>query len=91
MSDFNPYEALGFNMLERARAENDARLARYTATRAALGHPAGRAWLQARLAEELARPSYEPGLPADQVAFREGRKDLLRELEREISTPIHQD
>ena len=51
---------------------------------AALAHPAGRAWLDAMLAAEYARPSYVPGDTFDAAAWREGRKALLREIAEQM-------
>jgi hypothetical protein len=59
-------------------------LHRQSATRAALGHHAGQAWLLARLREEEMRPSYVPGQSFDHVAWHEGRKHMLREIAREL-------
>lgn len=61
-----------------ARERDDALLA-------ALGHAPGRAWLDRTLAEEYARPSFQPGDAFADAAFREGRKQILRD----IATRLH--
>lgn len=51
---------------------------------AALGAPAGQRWLAMRLAAELGRPSYQPGDDPALVAWREGRKAMLSDIQREL-------
>lgn len=51
-----------------------------TLTRTVFGTQAGQAWLAMMAQHELARPSYRPGDAFDHVAYREGRKALLREI-----------
>jgi len=83
MSDF-----LGGEMQTALREISDAqqrqRQARQHALVAALGHPAGRAWLDAMLAEEYRRPSYMIGDSFDAVAYRQGRVAVLRELAEDL-------
>jgi hypothetical protein len=83
VTDFNPLSNAAPPAAD-PDAERRAQAVSTGATRAALGHPAGRAWLQARLLQEEARPSYLPGRCFDEVAWREGRKALLREIAREL-------
>ena len=79
---FNPYDA--FTGGPPPAGQIGDREQRRAATLSALNHPAGRQWLQARLAEETARPSYIPGTPHDQAAYAEGRKAMLREIAAEL-------
>jgi hypothetical protein len=66
------------NMLRRQhQAQQDATLA-------ALGSPAGRAWLDAILAREYARPSYIPGDDFASTAYRQGRIAVLREIAEQL-------
>jgi hypothetical protein len=87
--DFNPFTV--FAPSSPAQAAREAmerdRNIREAGTRAALGHQAGRVWLQERLAEADARPSYRPGFTFDQVAYEEGRKAALREIAAELFPP----
>ena len=55
---------------------------------AALGHPGGTRWLELRLAEENGRPSFMPGDEPADVAWREGRKAMLRDLCQELKTAM---
>lgn len=86
MSDFNVFAPLPTGDTWPARAEREAkqRAAERDALVAALGHPAGRAWLEARTAAEWARPSFMPGDNHADTAFREGRKSILRELAEQL-------
>ena len=61
----------------RDLARNDAR----TLTRAVFGAGPGAAWLAMMQADAAAQPSYQPGDTFDQVAWREGRKALLRDIQ----------
>jgi hypothetical protein len=83
---FNPYDtfATPASAAPPGGAERDPRR---TSTLAALNTPAGRAWIQARLTEELARPSYVPGTSHDHAAYAEGRKAVLREIAAELFNP----
>lgn len=58
----------------------DAARAAREAVRAALAHPAGRAWLRGAIARADAAGAFRPGDALDTVAWREGRRALLREL-----------
>lgn len=85
---FNPFDPAAPATLAEQRAQEATERqaeARRAATVAALGHPAGRAWLADRLAEETARPSYSPGATFDLVAYREGRKAILRDLAADLA------
>ena len=82
---FNPYETFAPAAREAEPASDRER--RRASTLAALNTPAGRAWMQARLTEELARPSYVPGTTHDQAAYAEGRKAVLREIAAELFHP----
>jgi hypothetical protein len=61
----------------RQQKHDDAR----ALTRATFASGPGAAWLAMMLAEEGARASYKPGDSFDQVAWREGRKSWLRDIQ----------
>jgi hypothetical protein len=65
---------------------SDGVRARIEAAQRALGNPAGRAWIEERLAQLLARPSYTHGDSFDHVAFLEGQKAALRAIKADINT-----
>lgn len=78
---FAPLGGPVINMPEEARKrEADA-----AELRAALGHPAGRAWLDRAIAKLDARPIYTPGVTLDMAAFREGQRQLLRDMRAAIN------
>jgi hypothetical protein len=79
---FNPYH-FRRDIKERARGLSFAEQAQ-----AALNTPQARAFLEELQRREEARPSYEPGLPFDTVAWREGRKALLRQIVTALNTAL---
>jgi hypothetical protein len=85
MSDFNVFAATpgGVTPDQRARLLKQSR-AQQDATLAALGSPAGRAWLDGLLAREYARPSYVPGDDFASTAYRQGRVAVLREIAEQL-------
>lgn len=87
MSDFDVFKQTPggmINLPEMVKRDREAREAAQAALLAALGHPAGRAWLDARTAAEWARPSFVPGDNHADTAFREGRKSILREIAEQL-------
>lgn len=78
---FAPAVQTGIAEQMRRKAEEDRR-ARLALVAAIFAPPHARAWLEQRLAAEP--PSYQPGDAFDLVAWREGRKALLRELQAEL-------
>ncbi|MBR0651349.1 hypothetical protein GXW78_16875 [Roseomonas terrae] len=83
-ADFNVFDPSAPGGAEQAQRAQQARQQRHAAVHAALSHPAGRAWLNAMLAEAYARPSYAPGDTFDAVAYREGRTAVLREIAQDL-------
>jgi len=61
--------------------EDKRQLARVT-----FSTPAGRRFLEL-LRQEEDRPSYQPGDTFDAVAFREGRKSVLRDIDTLLTAP----
>lgn len=97
MTDFNVFHptAIGAeaqDIIERGQqAIRRLEQERRAAILAALGHPPGRAWLEALLAREYARPSYQPGDDFASTAYRQGRIAVLREIAEQLhaaSQPI---
>lgn len=87
---WNPYEPLAkldAQAEEQHRAEAQKREAEAAQLRAALGHPAGRAWLNAMIERLDAQASYRAGDSLDVVAWHESRRQMLRELRRALDAP----
>jgi hypothetical protein len=85
MSDFDVFAATpGAPTPDQRARQAKQRQAQQDATLAALGHPAGRAWLDALLAREYARPSYVPGDDFASTAYRQGRISLAREIAEQL-------
>lgn len=80
MNDFNVFTPQADTWPARAERQAKQREAQQASLLAALGHPAGRAWLDALLAREYARPSYVPGDDFAGTAYRQGRIAVLREI-----------
>lgn len=85
MSDtFSPFDRAGAPaIVEHARQRE-----RRASLLAALAPPAGQRWLELRLAEELAQPSFLPGDDPATVAWREGRKAMLRDIQQELKAAM---
>jgi hypothetical protein len=76
---FNPFEVAPTASLT---VSDTVALRRNADTHAALGHPAGRAWLKHVVEAERRRPSYVPGNDLGEAAYYEGRKAMLADIER---------
>lgn len=76
---------------KRAEAKRAARAEQDQLLIAALGHQAGRRWLERMLEEEARRPSYVPGDSFDATAWREGRKAILRETLAQLDRALQPD
>lgn len=85
---FNPFDPDPPQPERKAADLHRVRQDRVRETQQVLGTPAGRAWLTRRQQAEQATPSYQPGDRSDVVAWREGRKAMLRELQQELDTTL---
>jgi hypothetical protein len=79
MNDFDVFAPAGAVAPAQEAQRARQRQAQQDAILAALGHPAGRAWLDRVLQQEYARPSYLPGDDFPGTAYRQGRIALARE------------
>jgi hypothetical protein len=77
MTEINPFARQQAGQLGQVTEHFEARA---RATRAAFSSDAARAWLLKRHDEEMARPSYLPGMTFDQAAYQEGAKKVWRDL-----------
>jgi hypothetical protein len=81
--DWSPFSSRGPDAPADA-APDAAEDRRISGARAAFATPAAKAWLRARYLEEVTRPSFSPGMDFETVAWREGRKAILRELVNDV-------
>jgi hypothetical protein len=78
MNDFNPFAPRAGVPIGEEHESVAAIRARET--RAAFATDQARAWLLNRYREEMAKPSFIPGMTFDQAAYQEGAKKVWRDL-----------
>lgn len=79
-----PFDLAAVKTLQAEEAQT--RRARSEDLKRALGHGAPRAALEQLLREEESRPSFIPADTFEDTAWREGRKAMLRDMLRQITT-----
>lgn len=84
---FQPPAELAKLAIQQHQAATQRHEAEQALTRAVFGSPHGAAWLAQRLAQDQAQPSYRPGDSFDQVAWHEGRKAVIRDIEAMLKLP----